>query len=116
VASSKEPVIERFLRGLDFARTSVRLWLDRCVYVVGNEKLKAHIMEVRKVERVHNSTAMAAPLDSGVSLTLYDDNVVTGQHTYVVDYDLVRDYEYVFLCSSFILLILHLGLAFHSPF
>jgi hypothetical protein len=73
-------------------------------------------MEVRKVDRVHNSTAMAALLDSGVSLTLYDDNVVTGQHTYMVDYDLVHDYEYVFFCSSFILLILHLGLAFHSPF
>jgi hypothetical protein len=59
---------------------------------------------------------MQAPLESGVNLTLYDDNIITGQHTYVVDYDLVRDYEYVLFYSSFILLILHLGLAFHSPF
>ena len=95
MVSSHEPVIEWFLRGLDLARTSVRLWIDRNVYVVGNEKLKAHIMEVRKVDHVHNSTAMGAPLESGLSLTLYDDNVVTGQHTYVVDYDLVCDYEYV---------------------
>jgi hypothetical protein len=101
VASSHEPLIERFLRGLDLAQTSVRLWIGRSVYVVGNEKLKAHIMEVRKVDRVHNSTAMAAPLESGVSLTVYDDNVVTGQHTYVVDYDSVRDYEYVLFLLSF---------------
>jgi hypothetical protein len=86
-------VIEQFLKGLDFARTSVRLWIDRCVYVVGNEKLKAHIMEVRKVDRVHNSVAMESPLESGVRLMLYDDNIVTGQHTWVVDYDSVRDYQ-----------------------
>jgi hypothetical protein len=93
VTLNREPLIERFLHGLDFARTSVHLWKDRYVYVVGNEKLKAHVMEVRKVDRVHNSIATGAPLESGVKLTLYDDNVVTGQHTYVVDYNLVHDYE-----------------------
>jgi hypothetical protein len=52
-------------------------------------------MEVKKVERVHNSIAMASPLESGLTLTLYDDNVTMGQHMWVVDYDLVRDYMYV---------------------
>jgi hypothetical protein len=101
LASCNEPVIERFLRGLDLTRTSVRLWVDRAVYVLGDEKLKGHIMEVRKVDRVHNSIAMDSPLESGVQLTLYDHNIVTGQHTWVVDYDLVRDYEYVYNHFSF---------------
>jgi hypothetical protein len=86
-------VIERFLRGLDLAQTSVCLWLNRYVYMVGNESLKAHIMEIRKVDRVPYSVAVEAPLDSGVMLTLYDDNVASGQHMWVVDYDSVRDYQ-----------------------
>ena len=76
-------MIEQFLRGLDFAQTSVQLWLARCVYVVGNEKLKAHIMEVRKVDRVHNAIALKVPLESGMNLTLYDDNIVTGRSVLV---------------------------------
>jgi hypothetical protein len=58
-------------------------------------------MEVRKVNRIHNSTTMAAPLECGVSLMVYDDNVITGQHTYIMDYNLVHNYEYILFLLSF---------------
>jgi hypothetical protein len=49
-------------------------------------------MEVRDVTRVPDSAARAAPLSSGVVLTVYDETVVDGRHTWHVDYDMVRDY------------------------
>jgi hypothetical protein len=49
-------------------------------------------MEVREVSRVPDSVARAAPLSSDVILTVYDQNVVDGKHTWHIDYDMVRDY------------------------
>jgi hypothetical protein len=49
-------------------------------------------MEVRNVTRVSDSVALAAPLSSGVILTVYDTNIVDGKQTWNVDYDMVRDY------------------------
>jgi hypothetical protein len=87
-----EPIIEPFLKHLKWRQTLTHLWLSCAVYVVGNPKVKAHIMEVREVMRVSDSIARAAPLSSGVILTVYDENVVDGKHTWQVDYDMVRDY------------------------
>ena len=62
------------------------------MYVIGNPKVKGHVMEVRDVTRVSDSVARAAPLSSGVIVTVYDENVVDGKQTWLVDYDMVRDY------------------------
>ena len=86
------PIIDRFLQGLRWRSTLTHLWLKRAVYVLGDARVKGHIMEVRDVVRVHNSVAQAEPLSSGVILTVYDENVVDGKHTWQVDYDMVRDY------------------------
>jgi hypothetical protein len=54
--------------------------------------VKGHIMEVRGITRVPDSVARAAPLSSGVVLTVYDEIVVDEKHTWLVDYNMVRDY------------------------
>jgi hypothetical protein len=54
--------------------------------------VKGHIMEVKDVGRIPDSVAQASPLSSGVMLTVYDEIVVHGKHTWLVDYDMVRDY------------------------
>jgi hypothetical protein len=87
-----KPIIERFLNQFHWRNTLTQLWLRRAVYVIGNPKVKGHIMEVRAIARVPDSIARAAPLCSGVILTVYDQDVVDGKHTWHVDYDLVRDY------------------------
>jgi hypothetical protein len=87
-----EPLIERYLNLLDWRKTLTYLWLNRAVYVVGVPRVKAHIMEVRNITRVSDSVALAAPLSSGVILTVYDTNIVDGKQTWNVDYDMVRDY------------------------
>jgi membrane protein required for beta-lactamase induction len=66
-----ELLIERFLKQLDWHKMLTYLWLECAVYVVGNSKVKAHIMEVRDVTRVPDSVARDAPLSSGVILTVY---------------------------------------------
>ena len=86
------PIIERFLNRFKWRDTLTQLWLRRAVYVIGNPKVKGHIMEVREVSRVPDSIARAAPLSSGVILTVYDQDMVDEKHTWLVDYDMVRDY------------------------
>jgi hypothetical protein len=87
-----QPLLERFLEHHHWRSTLTDLWRKRAVYVIGDPRVKGHILEVRTVERVPDSVARAAPLSSGVTLTLYDSNVTDGKHTWQVDYDMVRDY------------------------
>ena len=88
-----EPLIELFLKMLDWKQTpGPTVWPRRAVYVVGNPMVKGHIMELKDITRVPDSVARAAPLSSGVILTVYDEIVVNGKHTWLVDYDMVRDY------------------------
>jgi hypothetical protein len=87
-----EPLIEQFLNLLNWRKTLAYLWMSRAVYIVGVPRVKAHIMEVRNVTQVSDSVALAAPLSSGVILTVYDMNVIDGKQTWNVDYDMVRDY------------------------
>jgi hypothetical protein len=87
-----KPLIEPFLKQLKWGDTLTYLWLRRAVYVIGNPRVKGHIMEVWDITRVSNSVARAAPLSSGVIVTVYDENVVDGKQTWLVDYDMVQDY------------------------
>jgi hypothetical protein len=91
-AVTYEPLIELFLKQLRWRDTLTYLWREHAVYVIGNPKVKGHVMEVRGSTRVSDSAARAAPLSSGVIVTVYDQNVVDGKHTWLVDYDMVRDY------------------------
>jgi hypothetical protein len=84
-----EPLIESFLKQLKWHDTLTSLWLMRAVYVIGNPKVKGHIMEVRGSTHVSDSVALAAPLSSRVVVTVYDENVVDGKQTWLVDYDMV---------------------------
>jgi hypothetical protein len=86
-------LIELFLKTLNWKQTlGLMLWPRRAVYVVGNAMVKGHIMEVKDITRVPDSVARAAPLSSGVRLTVYDEIIVNGKHTWQVDYDMVRDF------------------------
>ena len=88
-----EPLIELFLKMLDWKQTLGPIVWPRCaVYVMGNPMVKGHIMELKDITRVPDSVARDAPLSSGVILTVYDEIVVDGKHTWLVDYDMVRDY------------------------
>jgi hypothetical protein len=87
-----KPLLEQFLEHHHWRSALTDLWQKRAVYVIGDPRVKGHILEVRTVERVPDSVARAAPLSSGVTLTLYDSNVTDGKHTWQVDYDMVRDY------------------------
>jgi hypothetical protein len=49
-------------------------------------------MEVKDVGRVSDSVAQASPLSSGVVLTVYNEIIVHSKHTWLVDYNMVRDY------------------------
>jgi hypothetical protein len=88
-----EPLIELFLKMLNWKQMlSPMLWPRCAVYVMGNAMVKGHIMEVKDITRIPDSIAWAAPLSSGVLLTVYDEIVVNGKYTWLVDYDMVRDY------------------------
>jgi hypothetical protein len=87
-----ELLIEQFLKRLKLGEMLTSLWLTRSVYVIGHPRVKGHVMEVRNVTRMSDSEARAAPLSSGLILTVYDENVVDGKQTWLVDYDMVRDY------------------------
>jgi hypothetical protein len=65
------------------------------VYVLGNPSIKGHIMQITEVTRIPDTIAQAAPLSSGVLLTVYSDHIADGKCTWQVDYDKVRDYMYV---------------------
>jgi hypothetical protein len=53
-------------------------------------------MQIKEVTCVPDTVAQAAPLSSGVSLTVYSDHVADGKCTWQVDYDKVWDYMYIF--------------------